>query len=82
MGFCPSCGTPLTFAYRGSGKISVTTGSLDETAAHPPTVAYGIEGRASWFDEICRLPGSRTEDDVPDDDLARYRSLQQPDGEA
>lgn len=80
-GFCPSCGTPLTFAYTGSGRTSVSAGSLDDPAAHPPTIAYGSEGRPHWFDEICRLQGTRTEDDIPEQDRARYRSRQHPDHE-
>jgi hypothetical protein len=78
-GFCAACGTPLTFSYRGSGRLSVTAGSLDDPSALPPTLAYGVEGRMPWFAELCRLTGTRTEDDVPADDLAMYRSLQHPD---
>jgi len=78
-GFCPACGTPLSFAYRGSGRISVTCGSLDDPAAYPPKVAHGVEGRVDWFDDLCRLSGTRTEDDVPAQDIERYRSRQHPD---
>jgi hypothetical protein len=81
-GFCAACGTPLTFSYRGSGRTSVSAGSLDDPSVLPPTLAYGIEGRMPWFDDLCRLPGTRTEDDVPAEDLARYRSRQHPDHEA
>ncbi|PZN98099.1 MAG: aldehyde-activating protein [Hyphomicrobiales bacterium] len=80
-GFCPTCGTPLTFAYTGSARTSVSAGSLDDPAAHPPSIAYGIEGRPPWFDEVCRLQGTRTEDDIPAQDIARYRSRQHPDRE-
>lgn len=78
-GFCSQCGTPLTFAYRGSGRLSVTAGSLDDPSALPPTSACGIEGRVPWFDDLCQLTGTRTEDDIPADELPRYRSLQHPD---
>lgn len=80
-GFCPACGTPLTFAYRGKPGLSVAAGSLDDPAAFPPGIAYGIEGRMPWFDDLCRLTGTRTEDDIPPDEMPRYRSRQHPDGE-
>ncbi|PZU87246.1 MAG: aldehyde-activating protein [Chelatococcus sp.] len=78
-GFCPSCGTPLTFAYRGSGRISVTAGSLDDPSAFPPVHAHGIEGKVPWFEALGRLPGRRTEDDLPEQGRERYRSRQHPD---
>jgi len=80
-GFCRDCGTPLTFRYVESDRISVTTGSLDEPHRLRPTLAHGIEGKAPWFEELATLPASRTEDDVPAVELARYRSRQHPDHE-
>jgi hypothetical protein len=80
-GFCSSCGTPLSFSYRGSGRVSITAGSLDDPADHPPTLAHGVEGRMPWFDDLCRLSGTSTEDDIPPDEIARYRSRQHPDRE-
>ncbi|WP_131858274.1 GFA family protein [Bosea sp. BK604] len=78
-GFCGVCGTPLSFSYRGSGRLSVSTGSLDDPAAFPPGVAHGIEGRVPFFADICELEGTRTEDDIPADEMVRYRSRQHPD---
>lgn len=78
-GFCPACGTPLSFSYRGSGRISVTAGSLDDPSLYPPLRAHGIEGRPGWFDDLCRLSGSRTEADLPEEGRERYRSRQHPD---
>ena len=43
-GFCPACGTPLTFAYRGKPGLSVAAGTLDDPEAFPPTIAYGGRG--------------------------------------
>ncbi|WP_066472304.1 GFA family protein [Bosea sp. WAO] len=77
-GFCRDCGTPLTFSYPGLGSLSVSVGSLDDAAAFQPSHAYSIEGRPAWFDELCRLEGSRTEDDIPPG-LPEYRSRQHPD---
>ena len=78
-GYCRDCGTPLTYAVRGSGNISVTAGSLDDPDIVRPSTAFGIEGRPSWFGSICTLDGPRTEDDIPPEDLPRFRSRQHPD---
>lgn len=78
-GFCEACGTPLTFSYRGSGRLSVTAGSLDDPAAFPPGEADGVEGKVPFFAEICALEGTRTEDEIPAEEMARYSSRQHPD---
>lgn len=78
-GYCRDCGTPLTYAVRGSGKISVSAGSLDDPDIVRPSASFGMEGRPSWFDSICTLDGPRTEDDIPPEDLPRFRSRQHPD---
>ena len=78
-GFCRDCGTPLSFSYPGMGSLSLAVGSLDDAAAFAPSHVYGVEGRAPWFDELCRLEGTRTEDDIPADELPAYRSRQHPD---
>ena len=77
-GFCRDCGTPLTFSYPSLGSLSVSAGSLDDAAAFQPSQAYGVEGRPAWFDEFCRLEGSRTEDDIAPG-LPEFRSRQHPD---
>jgi hypothetical protein len=61
-GFCPTCGTPLTYEGLGAGKIEVTIGSLDDPSAVPPHHAYGIEGRVAWLDQIATLPAIETEE--------------------
>lgn len=73
-GFCSACGTPLTFSYRDSDRISVTLGSLDDPTAIPPRAQYGIEARMPWFAELAGLPGSTTEADTSGDRLAQIRS--------
>ena len=65
--FCPDCGTPLTFRYLDLPKISVSIGSLDDPAAVRPTSQCSIESRMPWFGELAGLPGTRTEDDMPQD---------------
>jgi hypothetical protein len=80
-GFCPSCGTPLTFAYDHTSHMNVSIGSLDAPAEVTPGVQYGTESRLPCFALLHTLPGSRTEDDVPPADLAKLKSLQHPDHE-
>lgn len=57
-GFCRACGTPLFYNYPGSKHLSMTTGSLDNPAAFPPRVQFGVEARVPWFDA---LPGLHEE---------------------
>jgi hypothetical protein len=60
-GFCKECGTPLTYAFDGTGMISVTINSLDDPEAAPPTKQFGIESKVSWADSIHTLPGETTD---------------------
>ncbi len=78
-GFCPACGTPLTFAYDHSNHVNVAIGSLDNPALALPQQQYGIESRLPAFALLHTLPGSRTEDDVPPEALQNLKSLQHPD---
>jgi hypothetical protein len=61
-GFCPSCGTPLYFAYKASEWIAVTVGSLDNPAAVKPERHYGIEAHVPWLTIEDDLPRERTEE--------------------
>ena len=65
-GFCRDCGTPLTYAFDDTGKISVTINSLDDPEAMPPTKQYGAESKVSWFDGVTALPGQRIDDWLKD----------------
>ncbi len=78
-GFCRDCGTPLTFAYDDSHRIAVSIGSLDRPDQVMPARQYGIEGRLPAFDRLGTLPGTRTEDDVPAEEMEKLRSRQHPD---
>jgi len=78
-GFCPGCGTPLTFAYDHTPHMNVSIGSLDHPEDVAPVVQFGLESRLPCFAGLHTLPGTRTEDDVPPRDLAKLRSLQHPD---
>lgn len=79
-GFCKDCGTPLTFKFEGE-EINVTTGSLDDPTAAPPTVQYGVESAIAWCATLNDLPRIRTEDDFGPELTARFASYQHPDGE-
>ena len=55
-GFCKDCGTPLTYAFEGTGNISVAINSLDDPEAMPPTLQYGVESKVAWVDGVHKLP--------------------------
>lgn len=55
-GFCNQCGTPLTYDYLASDSLNITTGSLDNPAALPPNMQFGIEGLMPWFGSLSALP--------------------------
>jgi hypothetical protein len=80
-GFCAGCGTPLVFHRIGAPVIDIALGSLDDPAAVPPVIQYGIEGRMPWFAELLRLPGDQTtEQEEPQKAAAiRVSNHQHPD---
>ena len=78
-GFCKHCGTPLTFAYDDADRIAIAIGSLDHPDMVTPARSYGIEGQLPAFATLHTLPGTRTEDDVPPEDIAKLKSRQHPD---
>jgi hypothetical protein len=55
-GFCPACGTPLTYDLLEGPNISVTINSLDDPQAVTPTMRYCASGAPDWFDTILALP--------------------------
>jgi hypothetical protein len=61
-GFCRACGTPLSFAYDASEWICVTLGSLDDPAACPPELHYGVESQVPWLHIHDDLPRERTDE--------------------
>ena len=77
--FCRDCGTPLSFSYDYSKHIAVSIGSLDRPQGVAPERQYGIESRHPAFERLHALEGSRTEDDVPPDTMAKFKSRQHPD---
>ena len=55
-GFCPDCGTPLTYAFDGTGRISVTINSLDdpEQCRRPSNTAPRARCHGSKASTHCR----------------------------
>lgn len=78
-GFCRDCGTPLTFAYDDADRIAVSIGSLDHPEAITPAKQFGVESMLPAFALLHTLSGTRTEDDVPAEALAKLKSRQHPD---
>jgi hypothetical protein len=78
-GFCPDCGTPLTFQDLDADRINFTIASLDRPAGVAPEFQMGIESRLPWFETLPGLPAHRTEDLVSAERLALIDSLQHPD---
>ncbi|MEX6505480.1 GFA family protein [Jiella sp. M17.18] len=60
-GFCPECGTPLT--YETAHAASIAIGALDDPGLIVPFVQDGIEGKIAYVDRMPTLPGRATDDD-------------------
>ncbi len=58
-GFCPDCGTPLSFAYVDSKRMDLSVGSLDEPARVRPVSHFAIETRVENWHADDGLPGER-----------------------
>jgi hypothetical protein len=80
-GFCPACGTPLSYRVIESPNISVTVGSLDDPESAPPELQYGMEGRLSWTAGLAALPGIDTDEWLRQKGLPSVTSHQHPDRE-
>ena len=77
-GFCPNCGTPLT--YEAPDGVALAIGAFDDPSALRPVVQYGTEGKLPYTDDLPRLPGRPTADDHDSLGwLAELRSFQHPD---
>jgi len=78
-GFCPNCGTPLTFQDLDADRINFAIASLDNPADVAPEFQMGIESRLPWFETLPSLPPHRTEDLVSAERLAGIENFQHPD---
>jgi hypothetical protein len=60
-GFCPDCGTALTFQYNAMpDEIDVTIASLDDPEAVRPLDQLWTRSRPSWMERAAELPAYRT----------------------
>lgn len=55
-GFCPSCGTPLTFEVDGADAIDIAIGTLDQPELAPPAIQVGLEGKLGFVASLESLP--------------------------
>lgn len=78
-GFCPRCGTPLTYDW-GGPAMELAIGAFDDPEAIPPTIQVGLEHRLSWFPRLADLPTRTSEEQaVADGYFADIVSNQHPD---
>ena len=78
-GFCSACGTPLTFAHKGSDYLNVSVGSLDRPGEVRPEIQIGIESRIPWVEELHGLKEQGTDQALSAERLERVVSFQHPD---
>lgn len=77
-GFCPECGTPLT--YEAPDGIALAIGAFDNPGSIAPVVQFGIEGRLPYVADLDKLPQSHTCEDAGELPwLSEVVSYQHPD---
>jgi hypothetical protein len=80
-GFCARCGTPLTYRFLSTDRISVTLGSLDDPNSIEPQSQLGLESKVSWLPEALTLAGRRTDEWLARRKIASVQNRQHPDRE-
>ena len=61
-GFCPACGTPLT--YEGPDGVALAIGAFDHPEVIVPGVQFGVEGKLPYVDGLAALPNRHTIEDI------------------
>jgi hypothetical protein len=61
-GFCPDCGSRLTYRMLSGDWTTVAIGCLDHPDTIKPTKHYCIESQLSWYRTDDQLPRLRTEE--------------------
>ncbi|WP_298333408.1 GFA family protein [Asticcacaulis sp.] len=61
-GFCPDCGTPLT--YEAPDGVALSIAAFDDPADIAPVIQFGIEGRLPWVNGLHALPERTTLEDI------------------
>jgi hypothetical protein len=58
-GFCPDCGTPLTFEYQIDGQphVDLAIAAFDRAAEIAPVIQLSPEAALSWSASVTTLPG-------------------------
>ncbi|RIY01353.1 GFA family protein [Aureimonas flava] len=79
-GFCPDCGTPLT--YEAPDGVALAIGAFDDPAPLAPEIQFGIESKLPYVDAVPGLPVRTMQEDEADNAfLADLVSFQHPDRE-
>jgi hypothetical protein len=77
-GFCPACGTPLT--YEAPDGLALAIAAFDDPSAVEPVVAFGVERKLPYVDNLPKLPERTTEEDEAENPfLKSLVSYQHPD---
>jgi hypothetical protein len=80
-GFCPDCGTPLT--YEAPDGLAVSIAAFDDPSAIVPVIQFGTEAKIAYVDGLHTLPGHTTMEDIEAAPfLDQLVSFQHPDHEA
>ena len=64
-GFCPHCGTPLSFAFLGSEHMDLSVGSFDEPGRISPGSHFAVETRVESWHRPDGLPEKRADASEP-----------------
>lgn len=61
-GFCPDCGTPLT--YEAPDGVALSIAAFDDPSDIAPVIQFGTEGRLPWVNDLHNLPERTTLEDI------------------
>jgi hypothetical protein len=61
-GFCPHCGTPLSFEFIDGERMDLSIGSLDDPSQFKPTEHWAVESRIADWHVTDGLPGHRLDE--------------------
>ncbi len=79
-GFCPSCGTPLT--YEAPDGVAVAICAFDHPETIVPDIQYGVESRISWVAHVNDWPARTTVEDLDEapflDEIVSYQHPDAP----
>lgn len=78
-GYCPDCGTPLTFEPDGEETIDLSIGAFDAPETLEPTAQVWIDARLPWFHKLAELPVIGLGSALPHEEVTRRTPYQHPD---